>query len=223
MIDLDRELDLLSTRLEWPDPPDVTSAVNARLRPVRSIRPVLVVAVTLVLLLVAIPTTRDRVAAFFGIGGVNIEKGALLDPGVAAELGDLVDLASLTTPLPAALGRPDFARRDLEGRLWVVYESRDRRPAALLTVFDTVLVPGLTKLVADPSLQVEQVAVNGEPAFWVAGGQHFILFERSDGSIVEDRGRLSEPALIWVSADTTYRLEAHVSRDRAVEIAESTP
>lgn len=226
MTDLDRELTELAAHLSWPEPPNVAPRVSATITRGRSpstrrLLAAAAVVVVVVAIVGVVPAARDQVAAWFGIGGVTIERGTLLEPDTIAELGDAIRLSSLGAPLPSALGDPDAAYRDAEGRVWIVYEPTGDRPGALLTVFESVTDAGLTKLVADPSRQVELVEVNGESAYWVAGADHFLLFGTPDGQMVEDRGRLSSPTLIWVLGDLTYRLESEIGRDRAISIAES--
>lgn len=224
MIDIDRELDELAGHLIWPVETDLTARISSNLPRERrpALRAVAMAAAVLVAIVLAVPAVRDEVAAFLGIGGVTIERGVLLDPATEIELGPLVAVDTIHDPLPEALGTPSAAYRDDEGRLWVVYEPFGTEPGALLTIFQSAYDPGLTKLVADPSIQAELVEVAGSPAYWVSGDDHVLLFETPDGSIVEDRGRLAAPTLIWQRDELTYRLESDLPMDRAVAIAEST-
>lgn len=228
MTDIERDLTRLSAHLAWPETPDVATGVERSIvapshsRRVAALAAVLVAA-ALALVVLAIPAARERVAAFFGIGAVTIEQGSppdLLEEGL---LGREIDLTLVDVSLPAALGTPDGAYRDTADRLWVVYRQAGDRPGALLTVFETAVEAGLTKLVADTSIQAEQVEVDGTPAYWVAGDDHFILFESPGGALLEDRGRRSAPALIWLTDGITYRLEVDLDRSEAIEIAESMP
>ena len=47
------------------------------------------------------------------------------------------------------------------------------------------------------------------------------LVRSPDGVVHEDRPRLAAPTLVWVQADVTYRLEAAVDLQRALEVASS--
>jgi hypothetical protein len=229
MTDIDRDLEGLAAHLAWPETPDIATTVGHSITsPTTHRRRVAFVAAAAVaaafaIVVLTIPAARDRVTAFLGIGAVTIEQrspaGALYDPA----LGEELDPATVEVGLPTALGAPDAAFRDSAGRLWIVYMATEGRPDALLTVFDTVVEAGLTKLVADASIQAELVEVDGAPAYWVAGEDHFILFESAGGAVLEDRGRRSSPALIWVQGGATYRLEIDLDSAGAIEIAESVP
>ena len=214
MIDVEAALTDLAQHVRWPDEE----------RPIRrQPRWVELAAAVLLLLVVAtiVPATRERVTAFFGIGGVEVGRGVMTDPAERSTLGS-VFAGEVTFRLPAALGEPTEVRRDAEGRFWLVYPpSRLAPEGALLAVFEHGVDGGLTKLARDPSSQVTQVELDRGAALWVEGDDHFILFEGSAGRIVEDRGRLSGPALIWTEDDLTYRLEAVVDREAAIEIAKS--
>lgn len=229
MTHFDRDLDSLAAHVSWPETPDIATGVErsigspAHHRRRFALVAAVLVAVMFALVALTIPGARDRITAFLGIGAVTIEER--LPAGALDEqaLGEALDLAAIDVALPAALGAPDEAFRDDAGRAWVVYRAAEGRPEALLTVFDTIVEAGLTKLVADASIQAEPVEVDGAPAYWVAGIDHFILYESASGGILEDRGRRSAPALIWLQDGMTYRLEIDLDRADAIEIAESVP
>ena len=56
-------------------------------------------------------------------------------------------------------------------------------------------------------------------AIWLAGSPHDYVFQDRDGNPVFDSLRLATNTLLWQDGDVTYRLEATVTRDSAVEIA----
>lgn len=229
MTDVDRDLTSLSALLAWPETPDIAAEVERSIASSTTHRhrvafvAAVAVAAAFALAVLTIPAARDRVTAFFGIGAVTIEQRSPTDTLDDTAMGTELDPERLDVALPAALGAPDRAFRDADGRLWIVYGPTDDRPEALLTVFDKAVEAGLTKLVADASIQAESVEVDRSPAYWVAGDDHFILFEDAGGELVEDRGRRSAPALIWQEGAITYRLEMSVDRSGAIEIAESVP
>jgi hypothetical protein len=221
MTDLDRRLAELAQHLDWPEP--TRPVEHPSLRPTHSRRVTVAVAIAaaMVAVVLVIPSVRDRVAAFFGLGAVDIVQGVLLEPSELLLLGISMDPSDLDVELPPALSNPDDVRIDPSGVIWLVFDPRPGlESGALLAVFPGRAEAGLTKLVADHSLQVEQVTVAGQPALWVDGGDHFILFPDERGEMVEDRGRLSANALIWITGDITYRLEADVPLEVATRLAE---
>ncbi len=74
---------------------------------------------------------------------------------------------------------------------------------------------------AGPGTTIERVRVDGEPGFWLAGEAHGLLYEDPTGEIREAPSRLVGPTLVWRRGDRTLRLEADVSKARALEIARS--
>jgi hypothetical protein len=50
---------------------------------------------------------------------------------------------------------------------------------------------------------------------------HAILVRAPDGVVHEDRPRLAASTLVWVQDGVTYRLEAAVDLERALEVAAS--
>jgi len=78
----------------------------------------------------------------------------------------------------------------------------------------------ISKLVG-PDTRIEQVTVNGVPGVWLEGAPHQVFIQPSPGggSLVSDRVRLAGNTLLWYSDGVTYRLEAKVSKARALEIA----
>jgi hypothetical protein len=68
---------------------------------------------------------------------------------------------------------------------------------------------------------VEAATVNGRPAYWVAGGEHFFFYRDENGQIVESTLRLVGSTLIWEQDGLTLRIEGAPSLDEAMRIAES--
>ena len=68
--------------------------------------------------------------------------------------------------------------------------------------------------------RVEVLQVGPYPALWLEGGPHAVLFD-GEASVFEDRGRLAGNTLLVERSDVLVRIEGELSRERAVEIAES--
>jgi hypothetical protein len=73
-----------------------------------------------------------------------------------------------------------------------------------------------------PRGAAEPVTVDGAPGFWLSGPPHeFIWWQATDGTYVEDSRRTVGDTLVWSAEGMLYRLETALSRDAAIEIAES--
>ena len=72
-----------------------------------------------------------------------------------------------------------------------------------------------------PDTKIEQVTVNGVPGIWLEGAPHavFVVPSPAGRDIVADNIRLAGNTLIWYRSGVTYRLEAPVTKERALQIA----
>jgi hypothetical protein len=202
---------------------------------------VLLVALAVVL---SVPASRHAVAELFGIAGVDVHPlpssgpspRSTLDPSV--DLGELVTLAearrrvSFTVAVPdaAGLGEPDtvYLRRGpgLES-VTLVYRPRDGFPATadshvglVLSEFAGTATPYFDKYV-EGQLALTRVTVAGRwPGLYFPGPQE-VLVRDPNGEVHDEHPRLSAPTLVWVQGAVTYRLEANISRERALSVAAS--
>ena len=79
--------------------------------------------------------------------------------------------------------------------------------------------PFLGKL-AGSGTRIEQVSVGGTQGVWLEGAPHEVFVEPSpSGNVAPDRVRLAGNTLLWYRDGVTYRLEANVTKERALEIA----
>ncbi|MDP9221169.1 MAG: hypothetical protein M3P23_11630 [Actinomycetota bacterium] len=199
--------------------------------------PLLALCVVLV-----VPASRQAVAELFGIRGVAVHPRATpaptprasVDP--ALDFGDPVTLAearqrvSFAVGVPSALGAPDavYVRRGpgLES-VTLTYRPREGLPAALdsrygliLTEFAGTATPYFEKFV-NMGVGVTRVTVAGRwPGLSFAGPQE-VLIRAPNGEVIDEHPRSSAPTLVWVQGDVTFRLEAAVSRTRALDLAGS--
>jgi hypothetical protein len=206
---------------------------------------VLVLAATVL----ALPGPRAAIADLLGIGGVRIERvpGPLPSPspgparspiGDGLGLGRRVGLADararvaypVLVPTAPGFTSPDAVWLDEAvpgGAVSLVYRPRPgMRPAAggvglLLTTFQGELVPEFAKKMVQETTRLEEVRVGGATGLWIEGGPHFLLYQTRFGNIREEPGRLAGNTLLWTRDGLTLRLEAEVSRDEAIRIAES--
>jgi hypothetical protein len=231
------ETRLAELDVAWPPAPDVAARVRARVeaepRP-RRFRPAWAVALAILVLgggAAAVPSARSAVLRWLGIEGVRIER-VPVNPTPAPSATPLLDLGERTRLtdamlVPAALGRPDAVYAVGE-RVTLLYragpglpESEHSGAGALLTQFPGRTNAEFIRKFAGPGTTIERVRVEGEPGFWLAGEAHGLLYEDPTGEIREAPSRLVGPTLVWRHGARTLRLEADVSKSRALAIARS--
>ncbi|MEU7847800.1 hypothetical protein AB0B74_17755 [Micromonospora parva] len=237
MGDLERELRDLAAWLDTPDPPDVSARVRVRLstpaprrRRWRSLA-----AVTVVTVLVAVlPPTRaaiaDVVTGLLRFAGVSIATSpAPTSPGATASpmpgqrvvaLDEAQRAVRFPIRLPAKLGPPErvlVADPDATGRYRVATLLYDGG-ALRVDAFDGHLDLAFHKEVTPPG--ANWVQVNGDFAVWV-DGPHVLSYVDRAGGIRRETARLAAATLIWQDNEVSYRLEGHLTRAEAIEIARS--
>ena len=242
MTDLERALVLLGDELAFPPAPDVSARVLARVAepPPRRRRRALVLVLAALAVAVgaafAVPQARSAILDFFGLRGATVQRVETL-PVVPPRTAQALDLGRELGPgelegalVPSALGPPDAAYVSQEPygrRVTLVYRPGDGIPESVFTgvgVLVTEFVGEaderfLDKL-ADASTSVERVQVGPYDGLWLEGGPHVVMVESRGGSY-EDRGRLAGNTLLLERGDVLVRIEGDLSRERAIEIAES--
>ncbi len=241
----------LADGFSYPITPDVAGSVRARLAeralPVAPRRlawaPALAAAVGVALLVAAVVLTassgvREAVAGFLGLA-VEGEEIHLLPtpvPGVTpTPFPTPRPLESYATPvalravaaklgfepaIPTAYGSPKGSYIvDYQGTTVLVLEY-DR-----FDLWET-RVGAFEKGIFTKETQVlEQLTVNGKPAYWISPGSHIVRFIGADGKeVVGSERTVTRNTLVWRAASgTNYRLETDLSRDEAVRLAEGLP
>jgi hypothetical protein len=240
MTDLASRLDELGARLDYPPTPDLSSAVARRIETLharRRRRGVLVaLAVTAVVVgavLAASPGARSALLRWLHIGGVRIERVEEL-PVVEVRqrpyFGNRVSLAEargavdfrVLLPNAGDLDEPDAVYlRALPpgGTVTLVYGSLARPRLALSQSRGAAIEPVLIK-VLDPGTRVEHLTVDGARGVWLEGAPHLVVTVWN-GREYWDTLYLAGSVLIWERAGLSFRLEAAISRDEAIRIAES--
>jgi hypothetical protein len=114
------------------------------------------------------------------------------------------------------------------GRMTLAYGARADMPptqvpgvSALVVEFRGAIEPNLFGKAAGPDTRVEPVTVNGGPGYWLEGAPHLFFYRDASGAILQETLRLAGNTLVWEQDGVTLRLEAQVSRARALEIAAS--
>jgi hypothetical protein len=244
------ELELRELGIDWPETPDLAARVEQRLaappeRPRRSLlaRPAwqLAVAATALVIAVAmaIPPARAAVLDWLGFSSVRItrEEPNPSTFGQALVIGEPVTLeqARRAFPLlvPEELGEPDavylYEHPTMGPRVDLMYRARDELPTSsntgvglLVTQFRAVSEPLIEKTVGTGA-RVEKLTVGGDPAFFISGAPHgFAYFDPESQEANFEEQRLAGNTLLVDRSDgVLLRIEAEITRDRAVEIAES--
>ena len=239
MTPLERELQALSSSLDWPETPDVSRRVvartaGARPRPLVRRRLALALAVVLAALVavLAVPPARTAVLDWLGIGGAQIIRVDDL-PSVAATpgleiLGERVtlDQAQERAGFPFADPPEDERAPDqilLAPGMRVTYVWRDRdRVRVLLTQFrGDATEPGLVKKLVSRATKTTIFEIDGHRALWLEGGPHAVLFLTPDGNVGDDLGWLAGNTLLVENGGVTVRIEAQIDRADAIELARS--
>ncbi|HEX6355065.1 hypothetical protein [Actinophytocola sp.] len=234
--DLEAALRSLGTRLDVPEPPDVTQAVLSRLdEPVRTRwRPVHRLAAAAVAALVALatamalsPAVRAAVFDLLRIGGVEIHENAPAPTTPSTDtplpyerdvsLAQARAAVDFPVKVPGELGEPTTVRLAGDARVVsMVFGS----PHGTVRVdqFDGGLAPMFAKFAAADD--VHHVTVSDTPAVWV-DRPHVVLYIGPDGQMRESSARLAGSTLIWEDDGLTYRVEGELTEQQAVTIAES--
>ena len=239
MPELEHALRQLGGRVEFPETPDMASAVRRRLAeaPRRRWRPArrtlaiaLAVAAVAIGAVFAVPPARTAVLEWLGIKGVDIvrvEKLPAVAPPGELGLGERVTLAQARRRVPHQIL---VAHAEGVGNPDAVYVARHGGSYQVSFLWGT---PGEVRLLISqfpgfamaqkmigPDTQAELVRVDGAEGVWFEGAPHVFLW--SDGvNAREETMRLVRKALVWQRGPLTLRLEGDLSKEDALEIARS--
>ena len=246
--ELDATLREIGERLDYPQPTAMASAVRARLREPRRLErrrfgfaPAFV---TLALLAIVIalgsPAAREA-GEFLHLRGIDIFRvpsvPATLPPLQFSVAGERTTLDAARRrvrftpriPTSADLGVPDDVFIETVGttdRLTLVYRQRSGIPvsagagvSALVVEARGTVDEALFAKATGPGTRVEPVNVNGGQGYWLEGAPHVFFYRDPSGNIVNDTLRLAGNTLVWVQDGVTIRLEAQVTRERALQLA----
>jgi hypothetical protein len=93
----------------------------------------------------------------------------------------------------------------------------------VLAVFPGRVEEPLLEKVLGPETAYERVSVGGQPAVWLSGAPHVLMYLGPGGQVREDQLRLAGNTLLWTVGPHTYRLESALERDAAIALAETVP
>jgi hypothetical protein len=244
------ELELRELQIDWPETPDLAAAVQGRLAaPPRRRRWLdrpawqLAVAATALVsaVVMAVPPARSAVLDWLGFGSVRItrEEPQPSRFGQALVLGDPVTLerarreADFPVLVPEEVGEPDAVYLDehpaMGPRVDLLYRARPGLPTSsntgaglLITEFRAIASPLIEKS-AGTGATIERLTVDGDPAFFISGAPHGFAYldPDSQNANFEEQRLAGNTLLVERSDGVLLRVEADISRERAVEIAES--
>jgi hypothetical protein len=204
----------------------------------------------LIVLTAALPGPRRAVADFFGLPGIRIEIfsrspddqqpetpkeiGSSLLFGDRATLDEAQDIAPFAIMLPQldpAREPDEVYMRDDEGVAGVslLYVASDDLPQIGTTGVGLLLMefrtsgdePFIAKRAMGDDGTFGVITINGREAYWIQNGELIVDAPDLGGSGESVFSRRSGNVLIWTDGQTTFRLESMLSRDAAIEIAES--
>jgi hypothetical protein len=236
---LEQRLVELGRALDVPEAPDLAPRVLARVGAPRRTAPrrklvhaLATVAVAALVATLAIPDARSALLRFLQIGSERIE---LVDelPEVSPTPPELDLMLGLRVPLAEARRRAGFDLLELEdapdsvyvgdrGTVWSLYGRPDEVRLLIAQTPRLAVDEGflLKKLVAGGT-SVEQAFVRGEPAYFLSGEPHVVVLLGPDGAPITETARLARDVLVWEEDGRTVRIEGELTRDQALELAES--
>jgi hypothetical protein len=208
-----------AARVRLPVTPDVASPRRLRRR-------------TLAIVLAALLLTGAAIAAssLDLVPGVRIQRVERLpeipytEPpayGAPTALEDVRRAVPFEIAFPEELGEPDVLLFDRDrsgsGVVTAVYGG-DEEARLVLTQWTGGPVLFDKLLTYDTS--AEFVDVDGAPGIWIEDDEHAVFYGDVED---EDRvgGFLSGNVLVWQRGSVTYRIEAGVPRDKALDLANS--
>jgi hypothetical protein len=187
------------------------------------------------------PTTRDAIAHFFQVRGVIVNRETTLpslSPGTPLDLGrrttmaDAQSAVKFTIAVPPKLGTPDgiYVVTGIPGgEIALAYSPRPGIPlvkqtglGVLVTEFRGDLIPGFITNGVEEGTTAEEVSVNGDPGWWIAGAPHMIIVRLPDGDYPVQL-RMAANTLIWAHGGVTYRIESGLSKADAFRVAAGLP
>jgi hypothetical protein len=192
------------------------------------------------------PAVQTAIAERLGLRGIQIQHVPSLPapdaapPGSRLSLGQPMTLAQVRervaypVVVPSALGAPDevyLLDPPPGGQVALVYDPRPDLPPAgstgvglLLTEFlGNVHATGVVGKGLPAGTSLEAVQVNNSPGYWITGDPHSFFYLDVRGQARTETTRLAGSVLLWEQRDVTFRLEAALAKDAALEIAASVP
>jgi hypothetical protein len=155
-----------------------------------------------------------------------------LNLGPVLSIDEARSQTGLADPTPALLGDPQsvhVVRPPDSGQIVLVYAPSDLVPqsavtgvGALVSIMPATINEGYFHKILGDEATVQSVDVGGAPGYWIEGSPHQLFFQVGE-LVVPDTLRLATNTLLWQRGDDVYRIEADISMEAALRIAESIP
>jgi len=221
-MELESELRALAAEIEWPHTPAVRPELAPRPRLLRHRRSIaLAVAVVAVALAaaLAVPQSRGAILRFFGLGAVRVEfverLPAAQEQPLSARLGPTISTAVARVLLGGPPLRPSSASAPVlhaQDRVVSLLFLHDGHPVLLSELRSR---SGLLKKIVVPSTSVRWLRVGNDPAIWITGDRHVVVFPHAAPQLAGD-------VLVWQHRNLTLRLEgARLTLRDALTLAET--
>jgi hypothetical protein len=181
----------------------------------------------------AVPEARTSILRFFHLGGVSVERVERLPPvsprgrlAPGREMSFTRARAQVSFPIlvPKGFGTPShtfYSGSDPPGGQVTLLYGSLRRPMLLVTEFLGTKVEGVFSKQAGRRTVVERVKVGDSPGIWLGGAKHAFSFLDAAGMTRDYETRLAGNTLVWQHGALTVRLEADVSKAKALRLARS--
>ena len=230
MSELELRLNALRDEIAWPETPPLEPTFEPRAARGSRVRPLALGFAILLAVLAGVlalsPGARSAFLEIFRISGATVERVETLPdvPAQRVDFGERVSrdeaerragfrLLDLGTEPDAIFIRPD-------GLASVVYGD-PARPRLVLSQARGAIYEGFIKKTGSRDTTVLNVTVDGEPGLFIDGADHFVMFRDENGGISDERTYLAGTVLLWNRGPLLLRLEGDLTRDQALELAES--
>jgi hypothetical protein len=191
----------------------------------------------------AVPSTRHAVLDWLGLRSVRIERVPVrpalppathrdLDLGLETSLGAARAAVRFRVLVPrlSILGAPALYLGSAPpgGRVTLLYAPQRGLPPTiaprvgmLITEFRGLQPVDFIEKTLGPGTTAIRLQIAGEPAEWISGRPHLVVFRDASGIIRQDTLRLAGNTLLWRHGPELIRIEANISKALAVRIARS--
>jgi hypothetical protein len=231
--DLELNLRELGGEIAWP----ATPQLRLDLEPARrrfafpALRPL---ALGFAILLAALagvlalsPGARSAFLEIFRLKGATVELVETLPdvPTQRVDFGEEVDRDEAEQRVGFELLGLDGVDPDavfvLDDRMASLVYGDPERPRLVLSQLRGGVYDGFVKKAGEAGTRVEEVTVGDELALFVSGDEHFVMFFDETGAITDERTFLAGNVLLWNRGEMLFRLEGDMTREEAIELAES--